>query len=99
MRLLTEAAGQVLTRNVAADRAGFSSVTSSVESCKCRKGTPVRSMPMAIFVENRSEDARPYTPWHPSDVNVVISRLRHEKGHNISMAEAALSLWLRTVRN
>lgn len=66
MRLLTEATGQVLTRNVAADRSrvlGRETSSGSVVSCGRRRGAQLRSMsmsmsmPMAILAENQAESA------------------------------------------
>jgi len=58
MRLLTEAAGQVLTRNTGRPTvAGYSPATSSVESYGRRRGVSARSMPMAILAENQPESA------------------------------------------
>jgi len=49
MRLLTEAAGQVLTRNVAANRCWV--LVRSIESCERRRGASAKSMsmPVAMF--------------------------------------------------
>lgn len=103
MRLLTEAAGQVLTRDVAADSSRFSPAYQRYRVSRRTERNPGLS---SGFAESDADDDLQISPvvlWFRRrfpDINVVNSRRRRdEKGHNISIAEAALSLWLRTVRN
>lgn len=65
MRLLTEAAGQVLTRNVAADRCWILARDQQRRIMRTSKrGLSTRSMPMpmAIPAENQAESTWPSHP-------------------------------------